>query len=289
MRLLTGASNALLATLLSAVMFFSSACTKSVVENKRMEKIERTDVVQRTTLNGTLRGLRQSPVQPGYAGYVGKIFVRVGEKVKAGAPLVSVLQTINQPISEVFPIRAPFAGTVTQILLRAGEYVSALSGSGSNSTLLILDDMSEMWIDVSIPEVDIAKVSIGLEARVRANALQGKLYNAVVKTLSLSSKRSTDRWDRGRVEYPAELIVTNPDENLRPGMTVVVDVISAKAENVLAVRHEFVHRERSESFVIDEKNNKHVIELGLSNEEMVEIKSGVTEGLVVKMKDFTQP
>ncbi|MGE0764397.1 MAG: efflux RND transporter periplasmic adaptor subunit [Bdellovibrionales bacterium] len=261
------------------------SCTKKIDSTVKTGKVEKTDVIQRTTLNGSLRGNRQSQIQPGYSGYVGKVFVKVGEDVKAGQALVSITQTINQNLNEVFPIRAPFAGKVTQILKQEGEYIST---SSSNNALLVLDDLTSMWIDANIPEVDIAKVSLGLEAQIRANALPGRTYKGAVQTLSLSSKAATDRWDRGRVEFPAEIRVLDPDQDLKPGMTVVVDVISAKVEGVLAVRHEFVHRERGDVFLIDKNDRRYPVELGLSNEDMVEIRSGVSEGFEVKMKDFTK-
>ena len=260
-------------------------CSKKEEKGIRFAVIERADVAQRTTLNGTVRGIRQSQVQPGYAGYIAKYFVKVGDAVKPGQPLVSLTQTLNQSLSEVFPIQAPFAGTVTQILKREGEYVST---TGTSNTLLIMDDMTQMWIDTNIPEVDVAKVSLGLECLIKANALQGKTYKGVVQTLSLSSKQSTDRWDRGRVEFPAEIRILDGDKDLKPGMTAVIDVISAKVEGVLTIRHDFVQREKDKIFLVDDKDQRHEIEIGLSNEEVIESRKGGIEGLKVQMKDFTK-
>lgn len=277
-----------------AVLVFSlTACTKKATNDEsRFSLVQKQDVVQRTSLNGTLRGLRQTQVQPGYSGYVGKIYVKVGQKVTEGQPLVRITQTIDQPLSEVYPIKAPFAGTVTQILRREGEYVAGGSGggsgSGSSSAILMLNDLRELWVDANVPEVDVAKVSIGSETLIRANALPGKTYKGQVHLISLSPRQAEDRWDRGRVEYPIEIRVINPDDGLKPGMTVVVDVISAKAEGVLAVRHEFVHRDDSGLYLVDVNGHRHDIETGLSNEAVVEIRSGVSEGLKVQMMDFSQ-
>ena len=263
-----------------------SSCTGSKQNEKNLGKVERQDVVQRVSLNGSLRGLKQSQIQAAYAGYVGKIHVKVGQVVKEQAPLVSIIQTINQPLREVFPIRAPFSGTVTQILKQEGEYVTS-GGSESNSILVIVD-LSQIWIDATIPEVDISKVSLELPAVIQANALPGKKYNGLVKTISLSPKQSQDRWDRGRVEYPCQIQITDPDEALRPGMTVVADVISAKAENVLTLKHEYIRKDKDGFFVVDSAGKNHRIEAGLSNEDIVEIQSGAVEGLMVEMIDFSK-
>lgn len=274
--------------LLSSFLILGLAsCTSKEESPKKSGVVERKDIVQKISLNGSVRGLRQSMVQPGYSGYVGKMYVTVGETVKEGQPLVRVTQTIGQPISEVFPIRAPFAGTVTQILKREGEYVaSSTSSSDATNALVVLNDLRELWVDATVPEVDVAKVSIDLPADIRANALPGKKYKGVVRTLSLSPKQSNDRWDRGRVEYPTEIKITETDGALRPGMTVVLDVISAKLEKVLAVRHEFVFKDHEGFFLKDNKGKIHRVETGLSNEELVEIKSGAEEGLKLEMVDF---
>lgn len=266
---------------------FYTGCTHKTDMSKKMGAVERQDVVQRVSLNGTLRGLRQTQIQPAYSGYVGKLYVSVGEKVKAGQPLVRITQTINQPLSEVFAIQAPFAGTVTQILKREGEYVTG-GGDSSSGAILVLNDLREMWLDVTIPEVDVAKVSVDLSAQIRVNAMPGKKYNGVVKTLSLSPRQSQDRWDRGRVEYPAEILITDPDEALRPGLTVVADVISAKAEGVLAVKHEYLRKDEKGYFVLDEKGTEHRVEQGISNEVWVEMKKGVNLGMKIQMVDFGQ-
>lgn len=267
-----------------------TGCTKKENPDKKVGVVSKQDVIQKISLNGTLRGLRQTQIQAGYPGYVGKIYVSVGEIVKEGQPLVRVTQTINQPLNEVFPIRAPFGGTVTQILKREGEFVAQATGGSSENTngILVLNDLKQIWIDATVPEVDVAKISIGLEAQIRANALPGKTYKGRVETLSLSPKQSSDRWDRGRVEYPLEIRVLNPDADLKPGMTVVADVISAKAENVFAIRHEFLHKDNEGYYLLDTKDTKHRIETGLSNEEVIEIKKGAEVGLKVQMLDFSK-
>lgn len=259
------------------------SCTKKVEKEKKLGEVKRQNVIQKVSLNGTIRGLRQSQLQTGYPGYIGKIYVKVGDKVKEGQPLVVVTQTVDQPLAEVFPIRAPFNGTITQILKRQGEYVTT---SDDSKNLLVINDLRQMWIDAAVPEVEVGKIALGLEAVIKANALQGRTYKGKLETLSLSPRQATDRWDRGRVEYPSEIRVENPDEKLRPGMTVIIDIISAKVENVLTIRNEYVRKNDEGFYLVDEKGVNYPIKTGLSNEEMVEVVEGAPEGLKVEMIDF---
>ncbi len=259
------------------------ACTEEPKQEARIGIVQKQTIVQKVSLNGKLRGLRETQVRPGYSGYIGNLYVKVGDKVKEGQPLVRVRQTMNQPDSEVFPIVAPFAGTVTQILSREGEYVTS---AATSTAIMVVNDLREIWVDTNVPEVDIAKVSLNLEAEIKANAIPRKKYKGIVKGIALSPRKSEDRWDRGRVEYPTEIRVENPDEDLKPGLTVVVDVISAKAENVIAVKHEFIHRDDNGYYLVDKTGARHAIKTGLSNDLMIEVTEGATEGLEVQMVDF---
>lgn len=248
------------------------------------------DLEQRISISGNIRGKRSSYITPSYSGYVNDLRVKLGDQVKEGQPLVRISQTLDQPLSQVFPIRAPFAGTVTQVLKREGEFLNDTSGSTAvnDGSILRLDDLSEFWLDAAVPETDIAKIRTGLQCVIRPNALQGATYAGTVQDISLSSKESTDRWDRGKVEFPISILVTKPDDKLRAGMSAVVDVIAARVENVLTLAPEFVRRDGNNYYVVDEHDTEIPIEIGISNESYIEITKGLKNGTKVKMIDFTQ-
>ncbi len=258
---------------------------------QRLGTVQIQDIEQRISVTGTIRGKRSSYISAAYPGYVADIRVKLGDRVKENDPLVRITQTVDQPLAQVFPIRAPFSGIVTQLLKNPGEFVNGTGGSGggmSDSAVMRLDDLSEIWLDAAVPEIDIAKVKSGLAASVRPNALGGASYEGVVRDISLSAKESQDRWDRGKVEFAISVQVLNPDERLRAGMSAVADVIAARAERVLTLPHEFVHRSEERYFVVDAKGKEIPVEVGLSNESLVEIKKGLSEGAQVRMMDFSQ-
>jgi len=267
---------------------FLGACTGSKDSQQPSGKVERMELVQKVSLSGTLRGKRSSYIFPGYSGYVSQLSVKLGDQVKEGTPLVKIAQTVDQPLSQIFPIRAPFTGLVTQVLKNEGEYVNSTTSSSLDNAVLRLDDLSEFWIDADVPEIDIAKIKIGQEARIEPNALSGKLYQGEVREISLSARSSEDRWDRGKVEFPVLIRLTNPDENLKAGMSAVLDIIAAKAEGALVLPHEYVHKRGTDYYLVDLKDEEHVIKVGLTNESHVQILSGVDEGMRVKMIDFTK-
>jgi len=272
-------------------LLFFAACSGGSKEGLRLGRAEVQSIEQRIAISGSLRGRRSSYVSPAYSGYITDLRVKLGDKVKEGDPVLRVSQTVDQPLSQVFPIRAPFSGVVTQVLKTPGEYVTVASGGSSGvseSAILKIDDVSEYWLESSVPEIDIAKVKIGLASQVRPNALSGKSYEGVVREISLSAKESSDRWDRGKVEFAVVVQITNPDESLRPGMSAVADIIAAKADNVITLPHEFVQHDEGEYYVIDKDGKEIPITVGISNESLIEVKTGLKAGTEVQMIDFSK-
>lgn len=267
------------------------ACSDTDGGGERTGRAEVQDLEQRIAVSGTFRGKRSSYITPAYSGYVTDLRVRLGDKVKENDPLVRIAQTVDQPHAQIFPIRAPFAGVVTQVLKSAGEYVtssSSYSSGVSDSSVLRLDDLSEFWLESAVPEIDIAKVKKGLASQVRPNAIGGSSYEGVVREISLSAKESTDRWDRGKVEFSVLIQISNPDDKLRPGMSALADIIAARVDDVITLSHEFVHRRGDDYFVVDLNDKEIPVQVGLSNENIVEIKSGLKAGTEVKMIDFSK-
>ena len=57
-----------------------------------------------------------------------KIYVKFGQHVKEGDPIVSLEQSLHSQHEEIYPLRAPFEGDVVQILHNEGEYVDISQG-----------------------------------------------------------------------------------------------------------------------------------------------------------------
>src|SRR4051812_13557093 len=90
---------------------------------KAFTTVRRGDLVQRVTLTGTVVPNRKTVISAPYNGYVKKLFVSVGEAVKADQPIISITQSVRERGEEVYPLRSPFPGTVVQILASEGDYV----------------------------------------------------------------------------------------------------------------------------------------------------------------------
>ena len=87
--------------------------------------------------------------------------------------------------------------------------------------------------------------------------------------------------------YPVTIVVENDDDGLLPGMNIEAEIVTAKAEGVLAIPVDALNRgdvvyvkgkSRIENDQAPEGYGSVTVETGINDENYVEIKSGLSEG-----------
>jgi multidrug efflux pump subunit AcrA (membrane-fusion protein) len=262
------------------------ACTKQpgLESTPGIGVVKRDTLEQKITISGNVVPNRSTMITGPFLGYVKKLYVKVGDKIATGDPIVTMAQSL-QSNEHSFPLRAPFPGTVVQVGRTEGQLVHE---GVVNEFIVRIDDLSRLFVTANAPEIDWVKLSPGQEVVIRAAAILTRTYKGVIRELSLAAKADENGgWgNNSKVEFPIRLEVLDADKQLSPGMTVVVDIIAHKVENVLVLPHEYVSRDEGKFFVHLENGEKRMIEIGLQNEEAFEIKSGLKEGDRVKQVDF---
>ena len=130
----------------------------------------------------------------------------------------------TQATLDMAHIETPFAGTITSISNKNGDRVSP------GTTAFRLDDLSRLLVDVRISEVDINRISVGQNVKLTFDAILDKEYSGVVSEVS-----GVGQVTQGIVEFAVTVELTNPDENVRPGMTAAVNIIAEQTDNALLV------------------------------------------------------
>jgi multidrug efflux pump subunit AcrA (membrane-fusion protein) len=246
-------------------------------------QVKQGDIVQRVTLIGGVQSARHLYVYPPFNGYVRKIFVKVGQRVTVGAPLISFSQVSTTPDSQVFPIRSSITGTVTQIVTTAGEYVS--EKINDKNYALRVDDLADMIVECDVAETNVSKLKQGQVAKLKINAIGDVLYEGVVSEVSRASTIQ-ERWNRGLVNFRVRVKIKDKIPNLYPGMTAMIDIIPDQKTNVLILGHEFVGQDKGQYFVTLDDGQKREIRVGLRDEISFEVVEGLENGQKVKQIDF---
>lgn len=247
-----------------------------------------TGVVERKTLRqlvmctGVVEANGVAIISAPFDGYVQKVFVKIGETVKAGDPIVTLTQTPDGSLSETFPLRSPLAGVVTQILYSRGSFVEK---SSSARAIVRIEDRSSLFAAADTAEADYAKLKPGLAAVIRPAALpQMRLKGEIISMFGAAKQQ--DRWDRSRVEFPIRVKLAEVNEAIRSGMSVTTEIITAEAKDALSLRHDFVGKDGEQYFVTTSKGERRNVTIGLQTDEAFEILEGVNEGDEVLQVDF---
>ena len=186
-----------------------------------------------------------------------------------------------------YTITAPVAGKIIRKNYKEGDKIT--SSGGMASTLCEMYDMSEYVFEMSVDELDVLNVKEGLSVRIEADAFSGQTFTGKVTNVSLVSSSQN-----GVSTYP--VTVTLDDTwSLLPGMNVDGYIILGESKDTLIVSADALMR-GNQVYVKDDTVTEKVgvvpagfraaeVETGLSNEDYVEIKSGVSEGDVVYLPD----
>ena len=136
-----------------------------------------------------------------------------------------------------------------------------------------------MKVTMTVDELDILSMKEGLEAQVTVDAIEGETFTGEITGVSGSASSSGET-----AQYSVEITFEKTAQMLA-GMSASVEVILEKAENVLVVPLTAVNDHGRTSFVYTGKNDKDgtltdevEVELGISDETYVDIKSGLSQG-----------
>jgi HlyD family secretion protein len=123
-------------------------------------------------------------------------------------------------------VRAPRSGYVEELFFEVGELV------GAGTPLVRLVDLDEVWVTFYLPNAQLAAVTTGQTAEVRADAYPDRVFSGTVSTVSTEAeftpRNIQTRDDRTRLVYPIEVRLDNPAGALRPGMPVEVELVGAQ-------------------------------------------------------------
>jgi len=171
---------------------------------------------------------------------------------------------------------APFAGTVTDVGVEAGEYVSP------SQAALTITDLAALQVEAPVAEVDVARVQPGQEVEVTLDALRGVALRGVVTYISPVATVA-----QGVVNYAVTIEIADPDPAARPGMTAAARIVVERRQDVLLVPALAVRPlggEQVVEVVSGDEVVARVVTLGGANDTMVEVMSGLSEGEQVVLR-----
>lgn len=221
----------------------------NVTAGQISDPIVKGDIIDAVYGIGTITPYNRFSFNPLVGRTVDKIFVLEGDHVKKG--------TVIARTQEGELERAPFEGTVNFLPYRAGENVY------STTPMMILTDMSHVYIVVSMEQQGALRVKPGQTAKISIDSLRQHTFEGKVSAVYSYSSSFLARIDA--VDLPPSVL---------PDMTCDVAMVISVHKNVLLIPvvafengHVWVKRGRSLPRQIE-------VNLGVSDGTSAEVTSG---------------
>lgn len=154
---------------------------------------------------------------------------RAWERVKDGpnaddvaaaeAAVASAQATLDQA-----QITAPISGTITAVYTKPGDLVSA------QTTAFQIDDMTHLYTDIDVSEVDINQIKIGQAAEVTFDAIANKTFQGSVSDIDTVGVSTS-----GVVNYTVTVEISTQDSQIKPGMTTSANITVSEIKDALLV------------------------------------------------------
>ncbi len=179
-------------------------------------------------------------------------------------------------------ITAPFSGHVTQRFVEAGQLIAA------GNPVMTIADMRAMRVNIYINEMDYVHLEKSDPVSITVEAYADAIYRGRVDTIGIQADARTNTFE-------VEILVDNPNNRLKAGLTARVHIRTRTIPNAIMVpQHSILFREdRREVFVIDKDNLAAVrsVKLGRVDGSQVRITEGLEPGetLVISGGQYLKP
>lgn len=133
---------------------------------------------------------------------------------------------------------APFDGTITQVMVLQGDLVSP------GSPAFRIDDLSTLYVDLEVSEVDISVVQPGQPVSITFDAILDQSYEGEVTQIGQIGTIS-----QGTVSFSVTVRMLNPGPMVRSGMTAIANITVAQAEDILQLPSTVIQEDEGKRYV----------------------------------------
>jgi RND family efflux transporter MFP subunit len=168
-------------------------------------------------------------------------------------------------------VRAPFAGIVSRRMINVGEKV------GIDSPLFTVVDLAKMEIEAPAPASEIPAVKVGQVAQFRVDGFGERAFDGRIERINPSA-------EQGSRSITLYVSVANRDGALKGGMFAKGQLILDRSPPTAVVPAGALREEAGQAFVYTIENGKvarRAVTVGMREEGLVEIRSGLEKGIPV--------
>ncbi len=182
----------------------------------------------------------------------------------------NALRDAKEKLSD-YTVQAPFGGILAKVTAKKGDTASV---GTAVATMVTREHLAE----ISLNEVDVAKVKIGQKATLTFDAVPDLSIAGEVAEIDTIGTVT-----QGVVTYLVKIKFDTQDTQIKPGMSVSASIITDVKQDVLYVPNSAIKEQGGESYVevmqgASTVPERKTVQVGLANDTITEIVSGLSQG-----------
>ncbi|MEA2239303.1 MAG: HlyD family secretion protein [Thermoanaerobaculia bacterium] len=170
-------------------------------------------------------------------------------------------------------IRAPAAGTILTRTVNPGDPIVPLTSYQPGTEMATIADMRDLIFKGTVDEIDVGKLSVGMQTRIKVGALPTDVVTGRVSRIAPQAQQK-----EGATLFDVEVELEPSKITLRAGYSANADVIIREHKDVLVIPERLV--------TFADGGKKASVEVPGSDPKSpkkVDIKTGISDGLNVEV------
>lgn len=174
---------------------------------------------------------------------------------------------LSKSLQNDFVIRSEMDGRVYSILKEKGEMVT------TQSSIAVIGDANEFELELQVDEYDITRIKTGQKIILNLDSYKGQVFEAIVRKVNsiMNERTRTFVVDADFIQKPPALF---------PNLTVEANIIIQQKEKALTIPRNYLI---DDSYILNDKQEKIKVEVGLKDYKKAEIISGVSSSEYIYM------
>ena len=176
-------------------------------------------------------------------------------------------------------IRSTISGMILDVPVKAGNSVIQANTFNDGTTIASIANMNDLIFRGNIDETEVGKIKEGIPIALTVGAINNQKFDAKLEYISPKGAEQN-----GAVLFEIKAAIKVPDSVfIRAGYSANAEIVKSRATDVLTIPESSIEFSNDSAYVYlakqekpDQKFEKHLIKVGLSDGIKVEVKDGLT-------------
>ena len=163
----------------------------------------------------------------------------------------------------------------------------------TGAAILEIPDVSQLYIDLKLDEVDRGKIALGQDLKIRVDSIPDKEFAAKLDFIAPAAALTftgvgADMSASTVKSFPARATLTSVDERLRPGTSASAEIVVFRQPNTLTIPLQASFDNKGKPVVYVQKGKGFTmrqIQIGRKNEDELVVTGGLKDGDLVALVD----